>query len=136
MSPSLELQTLIRETLIANPEVQQLIGDRIYDGQPIADDFPYVTFGPSDVDPTYLEGVDACTEAVQLDIWDRSNGRLGPCKEIMNAIRAALHLADLSLSVNALVRIEIVGQRVFRDSDGLTAHGVVTVSADLEVADG
>lgn len=136
MSISVELQTLIYQTLIADTVVQGLIGDRVSDGQPQDSSYPCVTFGPSDTVPTYLEGVDACTEVIQLDVWTRSNGRLGPCKEIMDAVRNALHLADLSLSVNALVRIEITGQRVFRDSDGLTAHGVITVSADLERVDG
>ena len=136
MSVSAELQTLIYNTLIADAAVQGLISDRVYDGQPDAANYPCVTFGPSDTVPENLAGVDASTEVIQLDVWDRSNGRLRPCKEIMNAVRDALHLADLILSVNALVHIEVTGQRVFRDSDGLTAHGIVTVSAELEGADG
>jgi hypothetical protein len=69
---------------------------------------------------------------VQLDVWSRDQGRMRPCKEICDAVKDALHLADLSLSVNALIRIRIDGMRVFLDADGVTAHGVISVEADLE----
>lgn len=132
MSVSAELQQLIYDTLVADAAVGSLIGDRIYDGAPSGREFPCITFGPTDSVPDYMECITARTETVQLDVWSRDQGRMRPCKEIMDAVKDALHLVDIELAVNALVVIRVVGQRVFMDRDGITAHGVVTVSAELE----
>ncbi|AVO36600.1 DUF3168 domain-containing protein [Pukyongiella litopenaei] len=134
MSVSAELQKAIYDTLVADAGVAALIGDRIYDGRPETSAFPCITFGPSDSDPEDMECVNARTETVQLDVWARDQGRMRPGKEIMDAVRDALHLADLSLTVNALVLIRVEGMRLFMDTDGVTAHGVITVQADVEQA--
>lgn len=132
MSPSAEFQQLILNTLVSDTAVNALIGDRVYDGAPADRQFPCATFGPTDSYNDVLTCIDARTETVQIDVWSRAEGRLRPCKEICDAIRDALHLADLSMTVNALVQIRIDGLRVFMDADGITAHGVVVVQADLE----
>lgn len=134
MSASIELQTLIYDALKADAGVSALVSDRIYDGRPKDGGYPCLTFGPADVVLENLEGVKASTETVQLDVWSQDGGRLRPCKEIVSAVKSALHLADLSLAVNALVQIRINSMRVFQDRDGITAHGVITVEADLEEA--
>ncbi|MGB1215873.1 MAG: DUF3168 domain-containing protein [Pikeienuella sp.] len=136
MSVSTELQRLIYDTLVADADVGALIGDRIYDGSPSDREFPCITFGPHDSVPEYLDCLDARTETVQLDVWSRDQGRMRPCKEIMDAARDALHLADLDLTVNALIVIRVEGMRCFVDSDGVTAHGILTVEADVEQSDG
>lgn len=134
MSVSVELQTLIYDTLVANVAVGALIEDRIYDGAPSGRTFPCVTFGPSDHVEDDSTCIPARTETVQLDCWSRDQGRMRPCKELADAVKAALHGANLSLAVNALVQIRVDGVRVFMDADGVTAHGVVTVTADIEEA--
>jgi hypothetical protein len=136
VSVSRELQTLIFDTLVADAGVGALVGDRIYDAMPSEGQYPCITFGPADSFNDDLQCVDARTETVQLDVWSRDQGRMGPCKDICDAVKVALHLSDLSLSQHALVRIRTDGIRVFRDADGVTAHGVVTVEADLEEANG
>jgi hypothetical protein len=132
MSVSVELQTLIYNTLIADAGVSALVDGRVYDGRPKGGKYPCITFGPADTIPEDLEGIEASTETVQLDVWSQDGGRLSPCKEIVAAVKDALHLADLSLAVNALVQIRVNGMRVFQDKDGITAHGVITIEADLE----
>ncbi|GAA6190889.1 DUF3168 domain-containing protein [Phaeobacter sp. NW0010-22] len=132
MSVAVELQTLIFETLVADADVGVLIGDRIYDGPPVDREFPCVTFGPDDSTFDELREISTRTETVQLDVWSRDGARLRPCKQICDAIKAALHHADLSLITHALVTIEIEGMRAFMDRDGRTAHGVVTVQAQIE----
>ncbi len=132
MSVSAELQKLIYDTLVADAAVGALVGDRIYDGSPSDSEFPCITFGPSDSVPDDMECVNARTESIQLDVWARSQGRMRPCREIMDAVRDALHLADLSLTTNSLVLIRVDGMRLFMDADGITAHGVITVEADVE----
>ncbi|MGC0224926.1 DUF3168 domain-containing protein [Pseudooceanicola nitratireducens] len=134
MSASVELQTLIYQTLVADPVVGALVDDRIYDGRPDTGGFPCVTFGASDYVEEDSQCITARVETINLDVWARSQGKLRPCKEICDAVKDALHEADLSMALNALVRIEVTGVRVFVDEDGLTAHGVVTVEADIEEA--
>lgn len=136
MSISRELQKLIFDTLLADTAVSDLVGGRVYDGAPSDQEYPCITFGPTDSFNDDLQCVDARTETVQLDIWSRDQGRMGPCKDICDAVKNALHLADLALATHALVRIRTDGIRVFRDSDGITAHGIVTVEADLEEISG
>jgi hypothetical protein len=136
MSVSRELQKAIFDALVADAGVGALVGDRIYDGMPSDGQYPCISFGPSDNVPEDLECVAASTEAVQLDVWSRDQGRLGPCKDIVGAVKTALHLADITLTQHALIRIRTDSIRVFRDADGITAHGVVTVEADLEEING
>ncbi len=132
MSVSREFQEAIYNRLISDAAVGALIGNRVYDDSPANREFPCITFGPTDVVPNDMECITARTETIQLDVWSRDHGRKWPCKEIMDAVKGALHLVDIELAVNALVVIRVVGQRVFMDRDGITAHGVVTVSAELE----
>ena len=132
MSVSAELQKAIYDALVADVAVGELVGDRIYDGAPANRQFPYISFGPTDSVQDDMDCITARTETVQLDVWSRDQGRMRPCKEICDAVKDALHLADLSLTVNALVLIRIDGMRIFLDRDGKTAHGVLTVEADLE----
>ena len=132
MSASVELQTLIYDTLLADTQVAALVGDRVYDGPPASRTYPCITFGPMDYVPEDMTCILGRLEAIQIDVWSRENGRLWPCKQICDAVKNALHEADLSLAVNALVRIEVTGVLVFADADGVTAHGVVSIEADLE----
>lgn len=137
MSASEELQDLIEATLRADAAVGAIVGDRIYDQAPPLDrrTFPDVTFGPSDYVPENLECLSAREETLQLDCWTRDHGRLASCRALTDAVKVALHNADLTLSTNALVLIQIEQVRVFRDPDGLTGHGVVQVTASVEEAD-
>ncbi|WP_372570365.1 DUF3168 domain-containing protein [Ruegeria jejuensis] len=134
MSVSAELQKAIYDTLIADAAVSALIDDRVYDGRPKASNFPCITFGPSDTRADDMECIDGRFETIQLDVWSRDQGKMRRCKEIMDAARNALHFADLSLTVNALVLIRVESMRIFMEGGGLTAHGVITVEADLEQA--
>lgn len=136
MSVSRELQAAIFDALVADAGVGALVGDRIYDGAPSDRQYPCVTFGPTSSFNDDLTCVDARTETVQLDVWSRDQGRMGPCKDICDAIKAALHLAGLSLIEHALIRIRADSIRVLRDSDGVTAHGIVMIEADLEEISG
>lgn len=132
MSPSAELQKLVYDTLVADAGVAAIVGDRIYDRMPTSGDYPCITFGPSDYTEDDSECITGRIEALQLDCWVQSDGRLRPCRELADAVKSALHEADLSMAVNALVRIRVDGVRVFADQDGVTAHGVVTVEATIE----
>ncbi|KRS17531.1 DUF3168 domain-containing protein [Roseovarius indicus] len=136
MSASEEVQNLIQTTLRADAEVGSIVGDRIYDQAPPGTSriYPDITFGPSDYAPENLQCLTSREETFQLDCWTRDHGRLASCRVLVDAVKDALHNADLSLSTNALVLIQVEQVRVFRDPDGLTGHGVIQVTASVEEA--
>lgn len=133
MSPSEDLQTAVYQALVADADLASLVQGRIYDGVPPDARFPYLSFGPEDSSRDDFEGIEAKRYALQVDVWSRDQGRLRPCKKICDAVDAALHNADLDLTGNAAVLVQIDGMRVFRDPDGVTSHGVVTVIIEMEL---
>jgi hypothetical protein len=131
-SPSEELQKAIYDALLADAAVSALVADRVYDGAPESPEMPYITFGPSDHYEHDAQCITARVETLQLDCWARDGGRLRPAKALADAVKSALHDADLSLDSHALVRIQAGSVRTFLDRDGETAHGVVSIEAAVE----
>lgn len=132
MSVSIDLQTLIYQRLVADADVHALIDDRIFDRMPSDEDYPCVTFGPSDYSPDDMECISGRYETIQLDCWAVDHGRLRPAKEIADAVKAALHRFEADVGASALVSMVVDAVRVMLDPDGITAHGIVTVTANLE----
>lgn len=136
MSASEELQQLIEDTLRADSSVSAIVGSRVYDTAPPQNrrTYPDITFGASDYVPESLECLVSREETFQLDCWTRDHGRLGSCRALTDAVKRVLHDAELALTTNALIRMQVELVRVFRDHDGITGHGVVQVTASVEEA--
>lgn len=132
MSTSIDFQTLIFERLVANAGVHALVADRIFDRMPEAADYPCVSFGPSDYTPEDMECISGRYETLQLDCWAVDHGRLRTAKEIADAVNAALHRYEADAGDSALITLNVDSVRVFLDADGITGHGVVTVTGNLE----
>ena len=135
MSVSVALQDLIRDTLKANASVMALVTD-VFDnvpGEPArwGRKNAYISFGPIDVIEDDAECIIGGAHAVQLDCWSRKVGDVY-CKQIVDAVKSALHEVDAELADYGLLQMRVTMRRVFRDPDGLTSHGVVTVEADIE----
>ncbi len=135
MSVSVALHDLIRDTIKANASVMALVTD-VYDrvpGEPArwGKKNAYISFGPADVVEDDTECIIGGSHAVQLDCWSRKVGDVH-CKQIVDTVKAALHEIDAELDDYGLVQMRVTMRRVFRDPDGLTSHGVVTVEADIE----
>ncbi|PKA40451.1 DUF3168 domain-containing protein [Rhizobium sullae] len=133
MSPSIELQKLLYDTLRANTGIMALVGG-VYDRVP-TDPYKlktaYISFGPSDVVDDSADCVISGTHAFQLDVWSKAVGQV-EAKTIVDLSYRALHEQELVLTANALAEIRVDFRRVFTDSDGLTTHGVVSVTASVE----
>ena len=95
-------------------------------------DFPFISFGPSDSTIDDAECITGVIETLQLDCWSRYRGGFKEIKQLMRAAKEALHQYSADLGTDALVSMEVVGLRVFRDPDGLTSHGVITLQAIIE----
>lgn len=136
-SPANELQTAIYGALIADTAVAALVGAKIYDRVPMASDVaPYVTFGPSDEVEEDSDCITAGDHSLQIDVWSEKQGGFKECKEITYAIKVALHQVSFDLPTHALVETRVTQRRHFRDPDGITSHGVVTVEAIIEERNG
>lgn len=132
--PSVEFQDAVLAALQADAGVGALAGDRIYDKPPANAVFPYISFGPGDY---FYDDTDCMTlriESLQVDVWGRDQGRQWPTRDLVDAVSAALHLADLSLSTNAIAIVRVGVARVFQDPDNITSHGVITLEAEIEAA--
>lgn len=134
MSRGEALQTAVYAALTGDAAVAAKVGAEIYDGVPENAGFPRITFGPSDSLPVS----DLCpvTEehTLQLDVWSRDAGSKWPCRSICEVVKDALHLKGLALPGNlALSEIRVPSIRVMDDPDGLTVHGVIRVTALIEI---
>jgi hypothetical protein len=133
MSESWALQKIIFARLTTFAPLQALIAARIYDA-PKRDSvaFPYVSFGPCDITIDDADCIDGREEALQIDCWSRREGGQKQVKQIADAVKKALHEWQAEPDVGALVSMRVIKIRVFNDPDGITTHGVVTVSAMIE----
>ena len=132
MSVSAAIQKLIVARLRAAAPVAALVGGRIYDHRPAASGFPSVTIGPSDAVREEAECLRLRTETVQVDCWTRTGDATRAARELADAVTDALHHADGELETGALVQMRVPSIRAFRDRDGVTGHGVVTVEVEVE----
>lgn len=135
MNVSEEIQRLLFDTLKADAELMALVNG-VYDTVPAtafsAPKLAFVSFGSSDIVDDYAQCLDGETHSVQIDVWSRQVGYLN-CKNIVDRVKRILNRASLTLTDNALVESNVTLTRVFRDSDGVTNHGVVTVELMVEV---
>ncbi|APZ53139.1 DUF3168 domain-containing protein [Salipiger abyssi] len=133
MSAFEAVQKAIFDALVADAALGALVSDRIFDGRPADAAFPNITFGPAQSIYDEVDCIDGEEHFFQIDVWDRSQGRVINAKRIADAVKAALHGADLSLTdPYALAVIEVTQMRVMQDPDGVTAHGVLSVRALVE----
>lgn len=131
--PSRALQAAIIQSLRGNANVAAVVGDRVFDGVPEGAEFPMISLGPSsDVDEE-LDCLSVEEHTQQIDVWSRDNSRMGPCKDIMDAVKAAIHNKPLILQdPYAVSTVRVLGKRIVKDPDGITSHGILTVTVMLE----
>lgn len=127
------MQAAIYARLIADSGVDALIGAGIYDKPPpeVAS-FPYAVFGPVDWYEADAEQLSSREIALQLDIWSIAADGKREVYEILDAIKTSLHLYSCDLGDNGLVEMRVTGGQVMHDPDGITLHGVLTVTALVE----
>ncbi len=103
--------------------------DGIYDGVPQDSVFPYVVIGEDTIRPFDTMTEDGAEATITIHTWDSPDADADAIgfsltKRIMSAIVDALDQASLSVSGHTLVLMRHEFQNTFRDTDGLTVHGV------------
>jgi hypothetical protein len=131
MSVAVALQKLIFDTLRAEAAVSAFVGLRVYDRVPAEPSFPYLSFGAYDFVSDDSDCIDAGEHILQVDVWSRAVGRV-QAKQITDSVRRALHGLDADMGPYGLVEMRVDFAQVIGDPDGLTSHGIVTVTAMIE----
>lgn len=131
-APANELQTAIYSALMADVDIQALVGGRVYDRAPQDDPSPSITLGPSDEVPTDSACVRAEQHTIQIDVWSEKQGGFKECKDIVSLIKRAVHEVPLVLATHAPLDARVTLTRTMRENDGLTSHGVVQVTVEIE----
>jgi hypothetical protein len=136
MDASVELIRAMMDTLKTSATVTALVGQRVWDRVPDRDVvYPYISLGPTssipdDFDCRYGEEI-----SVQFDVWSSGHGEAHAsveCRKIADAVKRALHEAELSLSENALVTLNWDLTRILDDPDPAINHGVLQFTATVE----
>jgi hypothetical protein len=137
MSPTLELQGGITVRLKASSAVIDLVGTRVYDHVPRAPDgavtalFPFVAHSASDELQNDADCIEAVDVAYEIEAWSDKPGYVEVLR-IADAIKRSLHRYEMTLSTNALVELNHVQTRKFRDPDGVTSHVILEFAATIE----
>ena len=129
-----ELQRLYYATLSANSGIKALI-NRVYDhvpASPYGAKTAYISFGGEDYVDDGADCIDGLRVTTQIDVWSKAVGQ-SECKNIVELVRKALHEQELTLTDNAMVETRVVLMMVQPDPDEATTHGVVQVTATVEI---
>jgi hypothetical protein len=129
--PALALQKAVYAALVADDATGALVGDRVYDAAPRAATFPYVSFGDGTVRDWSTGTEEGAEHRLVLHAWSRERGRR-EAWAIIEALKAALHDAELELDGHALANLRFEFGDAALDPDGITWHGVIRFRAVTE----
>ena len=134
---SYAIRAAIRAALLADATLSAtLVGQQIVDMAPSSHPTPYISIVTTSDDwSTATE--DGQEFQIDVNVWHQPSSQTpesGVARDIMSRVRQLLHTAQLTLAAPftcAIIRAEaMVGP--FRDPDGMTLHGVVTVRAFVD----
>lgn len=100
----------------------------VLDDVPQGQAFPYVVIGEDVTTPGALIDIDSEEIDATLHVWSRYAGRK-EAKELMAAVKAALHDQPLAVDGQDLVLLRFSFETLFIEPDGLTRHGVIRFRA-------
>ncbi|MEQ1901859.1 MAG: DUF3168 domain-containing protein [Devosia sp.] len=140
-APDEEIIAAAIVALKADAALVELVGGRIYDRVPekaagkTGVEFPYISLGPTSSLAADVNCSDAEEITLQFDVWSRGDGIAYDSREvrrIVRAIRRVLSDAELVLDDAALVTMTYELNRVLREADGATNHGLIQFVAVVE----
>ena len=125
---SFDLQSIIYSTLNGDSTLDGLVGDnKIFDNVPQATTYPYVVIGNESAINRGTKTLDGNDYTMDIDVWSQYRGKK-EIKEIMERIYNLLHDATYSVSGANMVLSQIRNVLTLVESDGITRHGVLTLS--------
>jgi hypothetical protein len=133
MSVERALLAAIRAHASADAAVKTALGDpaRLYDNHPADPAFPFVTIGSVDTRPADSADAPALAHTITLHVWSRQGGKADALAALA-ALRASLHLGQLTLAGARLVLLRAVASHVGNAGDARAIEGVLTLEAITE----
>jgi hypothetical protein len=133
---SLAMQKGLRAALAANAGVSAIVSSRIYDEPPQNVVFPYLRM--VDIDPTAFDTdtTEGAEISISVEAYSRSASGRVEAAQMAEAVRAALHRQETSVTVTGFTLVELIFQtfNVTRDADGRGYTAVIVFQATLETA--
>jgi hypothetical protein len=134
-SATLELQRAVFAALAGDAELTALVGEvRIYDHAPANVVFPYLTFGRTTGFDWSTSTEDGSEHIFTVHVWSKEKGK-NEALSILEAARAVLHDAQLTLDGHRLVNLQREFEEVRYDEDLAIYHGILRFRAVTEPAD-
>lgn len=133
MSAGNALQAAIHARLLADPACKAALGDpvRLFDRTPATAAFPFAVHHRIETRANDASLQDGAEHAVTLHVFSRHGGAL-EARAAIEAIRASLHRAALTLAGHRLVLLLATFSDVLRIDDGRTFQGVLRLKAVTE----
>ena len=123
-----DLQTILYSTLNGDSTLDGIIGNnKIFDNVPQDTSYPYAIIGNFNVVNRGTKTLDGNEYSVDIDVWSTYRGK----KEIsqaMERIYELLHDTTYSVSGANMVISQVRNIITLVESDGITRHGVLTLS--------
>jgi Protein of unknown function (DUF3168) len=133
---ALALQKGLRAALVANSGVTALVSTRVYDEPPQNVMFPFLRFG--DITPNAFDTDNKVGAWVYITLEASSRSASGRVEavQIVEAVNAALHRQEASVTVTGFTLVELIFQThsVTREPDGRGYTAVIALRALLETA--
>lgn len=132
---ALELQKGVRAALVADSSITDIVSTRVYDEPPHNVTFPYIRFGGISPQAFDTDGSTGAEISFTIEGYSQATGRV-EATQIAEAVRAALHRQEETISLTGFNLIEIRCETYFVDREsndrGYTSSAVF--SAILETA--
>lgn len=120
----------------ADPGVNAVVGQRIYDEVPPNPTFPYISLGDNQVNGDVTEWPE-CIDGVeifwQLDGWAR-DPTFPMTKKISKAVVAALHDQPLTVTGYSVIVCQLETSNYLHDPDGITRHVAISFRFVIQAA--
>ena len=132
---ALALQKGVRATLVANSAVSSYVSGRVFDEAPTSVAHPFIRFGNITPSADDTDGSIGAEVSLNIEAFSVATGRV-EATQIAEAVRAALHRQESSVTVTGFHLIEIRCEQyvVTRNSDDRGHTASVILTAMLETA--
>ena len=133
---ALATQKGIRAALVANSDVTSLVSTRIYDEPPQDVVFPYLRFNTISPNAFDTDTAEGSLVDISLEAHSRSASGRVEATQIAEAVKAALHRRETSVTVSGFTLVELIFDAisVTRDGDGRGYTAVIALQAMLDTA--
>lgn len=122
------LDAALYAALAAHAGVAAIVGARVYHDVPPDAALPHVAISDHQADDYGASLIDGQVHTITIDCWAEGPSPL-VCRQLVAAVRAALHEQALALSGGTLVNLRCQSTQSLRDPDGISHHGILRFRA-------